>query len=336
MIDGIKKLRRVQIGAETTAGTAVAATTIMRIAGAALQDDRDVQFPEEDVGLLVSTDRNYVASLQGSFPSGDNPATFEQIGYYFEAGIKKVGTGVADGPGSGRIYTYTFPTTTPNVIQTYTIESGDNVDVERLEYAFVQKINISGKPKEVIQVSADWVGRQVTPITSFTAGLSIPPVEEIVFQKSRLYIDDASGTIGTTLVSGTLLGFEAELETGLVPVFSGDGELFFNRLKQVGPTGSLKITFEHNGSAVAEKLNWRNKVSRAVRLKIEGSSFTTAGTTYPAKTLQIDLCGRWATFDKLDESDGNDVVTGTLQIGYNATQALWGRITVVNALPSLP
>jgi hypothetical protein len=334
MADGIKKLRKVQLGRETTAGTSVAATAVVRITGATIEDASTFEFPDEDVGLLVQTERNYVPMVGAKIAWPDNPATFEQLPYILEAGIKKVTTGATDTGGAGKIYVYPFPTATPNVIQTYTVEGGDNIQEEEIEYAFVQGFKLSGAPKEVVNASAEWVGRQVT-LSTFTPGLAIPAVEEILFQKTKLYIDNASGTLGTTLVSSTLMGFTLDIDTGLREVYSGDGQLYFDRTKNVGPSGTLEVTFEHNASALAEKAAWRAKTTRAIRLVIEGSAFT-AGTGYSKKTLKIDVCGRWLKFDKIDEQDGNDIVTGTLQIGYNATQALWGKITVVNMLASIP
>ncbi len=73
-----------------------------------------------------------------------------------------------------------------------------------------------------------------------------------------------------------------------------------------------------------------------MRLKINGSALTTAGSGYTYKTLIVDLAGKWETFDKIDEQDGNDIVTGTLRARYNSTAALFAEFVVVNELSSLP
>ena len=48
---GIKKLRKLQLGRETTAGTAVNATDLWRGIGT-IEDQTEVMFPEEDIGYL--------------------------------------------------------------------------------------------------------------------------------------------------------------------------------------------------------------------------------------------------------------------------------------------
>ena len=93
---GIKALRKIQLGQETAAGTAVAATQLWRGVGM-IADEREVIFPEEDIGYLSGVDRTYVPKVLASIALGDTPATFEQFPYILEAGVKAIGSGAAGG-----------------------------------------------------------------------------------------------------------------------------------------------------------------------------------------------------------------------------------------------
>ena len=292
---GVRALRKIQCGVEATAGTAVPATTYWRGVGA-IEDTQEMKFTEEDIGYLSGVDRSYVPALGAKITFADTPATFEQLPYILAAGVKNVVTGSADGTGSGKIYTYTFPTTAANTIKTYTIEGGDDQQEEEMEYSFVEAFKLSGKPGEALMMSADWIGRQVTAST-FTGSLSLPTVEEILFSKGLLYIDAIAGTIGTTLKSNTLLGADLSVKTGWKAVRAADGQLYFSFIKSTPPEVILAITFEHDSTATAEKAFWRAQTARLIRLKITGTTLTTAGTTYTAKTLLIDLAGKWEKFD---------------------------------------
>lgn len=331
---GIRALRKIQLGAETTAGTIRVATTLWRGVGT-IEDQREIVFPDEDVGYISGVDRSYSPKTLAALAMEDTPATFEQLPYVLAAGVKSVITGVADGSGSGKIYTYTFHTTTPNTLKTYTLEGGDNQQAEVVEYGFVEGFKLSGKGGAALTMSADWKGRQVAP-QAFTGSVALPTVEEILFGKGLLFIDTAGGTIGTTTKSNTLLGADLDVKTGVVPVFAANGNLYFSFTKAVAPEVSLKITFEHEATAVAEIAVWRAQTPRLIRLKWTGSTLGTAGTTYTFKTLIVDLAGRWEKFDKIAEQDGNDIVTGTFRARYNATAAKFAEIVVVNDLASLP
>ena len=330
---GIKALQRVQLGRETTAGTAVAASTRWRGQGA-LEDQRQTVFAMEDVGLLIGTDRTYVPQLGGAITmTGD--ATFEQLPHIFEAGIKS-NAAVADGGGSGYVYTYLIPTTQGGTVKTYTIEGGDNEGAEEMEYSFVPSFTLSGAAGEAWQVSAEWQGRQVVPTTFSTAGQApIPTVEEMLVSKTKIYIDAANGTAGATQVSQTLLNANLSVDTGQQAVHTADGELYFSFVKQVAPEIMLSMTYEHNASAIAEKAAWKAQTARQIRLLCEGSALTTAGT-YSKKSMIIDLVGKYESFAALTDQDGNDAVSCTFRGRYNATADTAGQFVVVNELSALP
>ena len=80
---------------------------------------------------------------------------------------------------------------------------------------------------------------------------------------------------------------------------------------------------------------WRAGTARDIQIEVEGSEFGTPGTTYTYKTMLIKMAGLWEKFGPMSDDDGNDVITGTLRVGYNSTSALAGQIIVVNELTSL-
>jgi hypothetical protein len=335
MAGGIKGFTKIQLGAEATAGTAVPATALLRGAYAPADDQRQVTFPAEDIGYLSGVDRTYVPYLLGRLELPEREATFEQLPYTLAAGIKNVTTGVADGVGAGKIYAYPMPTTTANTIKTYTIESGDNQQAEEMEYSFVSEFTLSGQERQALMVKDTWQGRQWST-TSFTEAIAVPSVEEILFQKAKLYIDAVSGTLGTTLVSSSLLAMNLSVRTGWTPNFTGDGNLYFTDIEHIADQMEvlLNVTLRHNATAVSEKAAWRAQTARQLRLQIDGSALT-PGTSYSAKALRIDLAGKWERFEPLSERNGMMVSSGIFRARYNATANLFANLTVVNTLASL-
>lgn len=336
MMAGIRALRKIQLGLEVTPGTPVAATALWRGKGT-IEDGGEVKFPEEDLGYVSGVDRSYIPMLLAKLSLDEVEATFEQLPYVLAAGVKNVVTGAADGVGTSKIYSYPFPTTSKNTIKTYTIEGGDDVQEEEMEYSFVEAFKLTGKANEAVMMQSDWLGRQVTPST-YTGSIAVPSVEDILFQKGKLYIDAVGGTIGGTQKSNTFLGMDLSVKTGWKAQPAGDGFLYFSFAKFVGnPVMEilLKITFEHDSTSVAEKAARLAQTPRQIRLDFDGNAVATPGTLYSTKKLRIDLAGKWETFDKLDEDDGNDIVTGTFRARYNSTAALFASITVVNELTAL-
>jgi hypothetical protein len=184
-------------------------------------------------------------------------------------------------------------------------------------------------------VEANWLGRQVA-LNAFTGSVAIPSVEEALFGKGTIAIDAVSGTAGATVKSNTLLEASLAVKTGWIPVFTDGGATYFSFAKLTPPEVLLTATFEHDATGAANKVDWRAQTSRLVRINVPGSTLGTAGTLFSTKVLRIDLAGRWESFDKIDERDGNDIVQGVFRARYNATEALFAEIKVVNELATVP
>jgi hypothetical protein len=321
------------MGRETTAGTAVAASSLWRGIGA-IKDNREVTYVEEDVGVISGLDRNYIAKIDGQLSFEETPATFEQILHVFEAGIKTVGTGVVDTGGSGKVYAYPFATTATPTIKTYTIEGGDNQQAEEMEYAFVEEFTLSGEGGGPLNLSAEWRGRQVQNAT-FTGSIAIPTVEDILFTKGKLYIDAVGGTIGSTLKSNLLIAANVNVKTGIIPKFFADGNLYFSIHQFTMPEITVEVTYEHDANAVAQKAIYRAGTPQLYRLEWTGAALTTAGT-FNFKTLRFDFAGTYEDWSALDDRDGNSIVTASLRARYNATAARFAEFKVVNQLASVP
>lgn len=340
MANGIKALRQIQTNRESTQGTAGTEFSIWRGTGT-IQDMREVIFPEEDIGIIPGTDRQYVPRKGGELVFDETPATFEQLPHIFDAGIYN-STSTTDAS-SAKIRTYTLPILAAAAkvstdLQTYTIRGGDNNDVEVMHFAFIREFALTGAAGEALMLTATWQGREVTTDSAFATTSTIPTVEEILFSKGQLYIDAATTDYGVTEASNTLMGAELNVVTGWQAVETASGRLDFSFLKQVMPEITLNVTFEHNATAAAEKAYWRAGTARKIQLKFSGNALTTtdAGATYDVKTLIINLTGKWESFDKLGEQDGNDIIAATFRARYDATAATFAQFIVVNEVEDMP
>jgi hypothetical protein len=301
-----------------------------------IKDDREIIFPEEDVGVLGGTLRSAMISQLGALGFDSVGATFQQLAYPFNAGVKKVVTGVADGAGTGKIYDFEAPVTAQNTIQPFTLEGGDDVQAEEFDYGICQKISITGEGQGLLMVASDWVGREVTD-TTFTAAISIPSVEDIVFNSGKIFLDDSGGTLGATQASALLRAATINWTTGLIPWWAVDGSLDFNSHKFAGRTEEIIInmTYEHIAAAVTEKAKYRAKTPRLLQLLFEGSLLGTAGTDYTYHSAIFNFAGIYEDWDKIGEIDGNDVVEVTFRARYSETDSLKAQAIIVNELATL-
>ena len=329
---GVKALKKIQLGVESTAGTEVNATVIYRGLGGGV-DSRTIVFPDEEVGFLAGLDRSYASQHLAEIEFAETEATFQHLPYILEAGVAaEVAT--QDGAGSDYIYQYLWPTTSQNTLNTYTIEWGDDQQEYQSTYCFVKDFTLTGAAGEAVMMSANWVGRAAATGT-YTAALTPNSVEEILFSKGTIDIDDTGTYPATTNKSSTLVSMELSVTTGFMEYFTADGQLYFTAHKQVMPEALLTVTFEHDGTATAEYAKFQADTTRNIRLQFTGSAVTTPGTTYSNHEFIIDAIGRYESFSQLDDADGNNQVTATLRIRHETSDAASLRFIVVNELSAL-
>ena len=318
----------IQMGRESTAGTAVPATAIWRGPATDITDESEHVFVEENIGILLPTDREYipVKAAQLAFP--ETELTFEQFLHVLEAGIK---TTSPSGTGP-YVYTYSFPTsTTLNAIKTYTLETGNALagDAHEMEYAFVEEFDLSGSAGEAWMLSSTWQGRQKST-TTLTGALSLTTQETALFNNTSLYIDASGGTVGTTAKAGVLTAANVSVKTGIVPVRTADGQLYFYTHKFTPPevTFSLTLELENNSSILAaQRAAWVAKTLQLFQIKIAGAT---------TSQVKINLAGKYTSFGEYNDSDGNTVVEASGKAVYSSTDNLFATIIVTNSLASVP
>lgn len=333
MANGIKALRQIQMSRETTQGAATTDNWNLWRGVGTMLDTTEVYFVPEDVGYLSGLDRTYIPQKGGELVLEETEATFQQMGYIFDSGFYEATPTTDTGTGTGYIRTYTLPTTVAKAstdLQTYYFKVGDNNDVEEAGFGFVPEFSMTGTAGGSWKFTGKYETRTVsTSAAGFEASPTLPAVESMLFTKTTLYIDATTDDYGDTEVAATLLAADLQIQTGWQSVHNASGQLYFGYIKQVMPELLLNVTFEHNTSAVTEKDAWKAETARKIRLGILGSTLTAAGAhTY--YTLLVDLTGKWESFDKLGDQNGNDVVSGVFRARYNTTAATFAAFTLVN------
>lgn len=142
----------------------------------------------------------------------------------------------------------------------------------------------------------------VTNASFYIGGFSVTtiptPIEDLIFARTRLYIDDVAPfpVANPTPVVASFLAFSAQLQCSWVPKFTGEG------YQGIDPTWSFALmtnyalagdfTIEHNETASGKysanpveslKYAWRNRVPKIIQIDCPGSTivnwFTPNATT---------------------------------------------------------
>lgn len=326
---GIKRLRKVQLGPEATAGTAVAATVKWRAEGVGAEALDDIIFVPEDLGRFGGANRTTQQSQGAQFSLTETPLTFEHFPYFCQMGVEAQQTGVADS--SAYVYTFDFALESVNTLKSFTFELGNNEECADVEYCFCPEFSVRGEWDRTCMMAGMIRGRQYTAGQSF-ASLTAAAVDEAIFNNATLYVDAAGGTMGSTELAAACLGFDLRVTTGVMGSEYANANLYFGATEQVGWDISMDLVLRHTSGVDTEHVNWLAQTARLLELKLEGPAM--AGSTYTKKTIRFQLPGKWLKFRPLEDRNGIDAYTATFQAAYDPTAAIGPKIIVANLTSS--
>ena len=268
-------LEQLQYGAESTAGTAVAANK--RILGKAkFAQDQQVTIPQDDIGKNVP---GYRAVTGGKLVTN----TIEVERGYFQllplvfSLLLEGGITAVEQTTDQDDYLWAFAqdlTATGNTPDTMTLEYGDlGVQGFEVEYVVFEKVKISGTvPQDggdaAIKISIDFFGRQNTK-TTFTAAIAAPAVTEMSGFLAQLYIDTSWAGVGGTEKTNLLRAFDIEIIGGFYPEFHGGTTLTFDAIGQGKPGILCTLT------AAAVALHDAMGTMQVVKLLLSGPAIGT-------------------------------------------------------------
>lgn len=333
MTHGITKERLFQFGLEasTAQGTAVAATKVFRGPVASIVDTQEVIFPDENIGYAGQEDRSYIPATTCEYAQSETEATYEQFPVILSASIDDIVAGSVVGS-TPEAYSYTYATPTTNsaaAIDSYTLEVGNNAEAYEMEYAFVPNWSLKGASNQALMFSANWRGRQKTS-TNFTGALTAPAVEEILFNKGKMYYDSVS--VGDTQVTGEWLGFSLNYDAGWKPITTGDGQLYMTLPIFKAPAITGDITIEDATLAATIRTAQAARTTGLLRWLFTGSTTGTGGT-YQTKIARVDLAVKWINTPATDSQDDDDVITFPFRVVR--TTAVYFTILIVNSLSAI-
>ena len=297
----VMALRRIQIGQESTRGNAVAADAILLGRLTATPTPNWYKPDDEERNSLALNHRLTNVGQHNSL-SYEGSLTFEQVGHLLSMGVGALTTSQPDAGGSPNVYDHTFePTLTALAAQkAYTVEYGDNQQEYESAFIVAASLDFSYAIGDVWKMGAELFARFPSK-SSFTGSLTAPTVEDVVGQKTKVYIDSSWANLGNTQVSSTLINAKVGGNTGLVPTRYSDGSLEFSDVAENPWASQVELMLKHNASGIVQYDNLVAGTLVFVRLEVEGSTIQNSYNN----TWRIDMAMRYTEAPELfGDQDG--------------------------------
>lgn len=310
---GEKTFIKIQYGRESTKGTAVAATA--RFPGTIqVPPDRKPVFPEAALGLRVRSARSAIRQiLVDGATLTMQEAVFQKLPWLFGLGLKGITT-VASPVTVGQsdyLWDFTHSLTAANAPDSATIEFGDDTQAYEIEYCMARRYKIDIKVGEdaSVAIETEIFGRQITP-TTFTNSIANATLTDIIANLSRIWIDSAWASLGTTEKTGLMRECSIEILTGVHPKFNAQNTKTFSSYGESFLDCRATFTFEGNSDADAQFDLFQAGTPAAIRVGCFGP---TIGTGTP-HSLVVDMFGTWEEVVPLGgEKDGDNLHTAIFQ-----------------------
>jgi hypothetical protein len=316
----------VQVGVETTPGTAVAANRLLNTIS---------------IEPSMSVDMNKLRPLGQKFPSIITPgkewveADVSGVGSYTEliyifSGLLAQATPTTVG-GTGRQWQFNPASRAEDVVRTLTVEQGGVVRAHRFAYGLFTEAELEFT-RDNVELSGSMIGMRLSDGITMTAAPTAIEEMPILPTEIDVFLDPASAGLGATKLMRAL---SATWSVGdrFNPVWVLNSALnSFVAHVEAEPSASATLMVEADAAGMGILAHMRAGATRFMR--IAATSPIEAGTAVP-HSLHLDAAVKVSDVGDFSDEDGVYAIEWTFDMVHDAT---WGRAlraTVVNKIAAL-
>ena len=319
----------VQIGAESTVGTAVAASKRLQSLSLTVNPKASVQtytgkgakFP-----VMSALTKEWVeASVTG-------PMTYTDIAYILNGVLNTV---APTGASTGKTWVHAPDSYGPDTIKTFTVEAGSSVRAISFAYGLFTGATFNFTRDECT-VDASMIGRALSDgvtLTSTPSAVALVPLTPVQVMVS--WSDTQAGLAGASALTRAL-SCSWGITNKAGPVWAMPSALVSSTWAahvETAPTIAVKLMAEADAAGMALLTNLRANTTKWLRIKATGTTFVEGATPY---SLTIDtpvqLVGDPFTFS---DKDGVYAVEWNMNGVHDST---WGKaceVTLVTTVAAL-
>jgi len=310
------QLTVVQMVREAAKGTLIAATRKTAFESFKVTPIDLLHRPNLVKGMYIANKGNEFAIKRGVEWAVSGPVLYDQFHSWLDMAVNGA---VAAPTGAADPYTWTMTrnATADPALKSKTFEyfptDGTVVTGFKFGYAMATKLEISAAENEPVMFSIEGFARRLQVMATKTAALALPAIAIPPIALTKLYIDSTWATLGTTIVTGQLLGWKWTVETGEMPVYTADvrADLDFPldemNIENAKVSAEILLLVTGSGQWATEKTAAEAGTLRAVRLVAD------IGTT-PARTLTLDALMKHTPGSILPDGEKDGLQTITLRL----------------------
>ena len=321
----------VQIGVETTPGTAVAAPKRLGSMGFKIG-------PAIDTNPLIPTGTKYpvleILGKEWTEADINGMAVYTELPYAFASAINTpTVTSILDGatPTGATRWLFNSNTYGDDAPKTFTIEQGSAFRAHRFAYGIISEYTW-GWSRDEIELGGSVLGKAIEDGITLTASPTILPQIPVRPAELSVYIDTSSAGLGGTKQLRTLKG-ECNISDRYEPLWVVDAaNASFVSTVEGEPTVEFKITQMADAQSAANLVAMRAGTTKFLRLRGVGPQIYAPTAGIPAGVnhqVTWDVAGQISDISSFDDEDGVFAIEYTFRAVHDPT---WGRAFQVEVI----
>ena len=321
-------LQGVQIGTETTSGTAVSASTLLNAINFGLTGPGLVFNRTRPMGQAVASQITPV--YEETQIAIEGQGSYSELVYLFNGLLSKVTSSTSDT--TAKVWTWAPSARAESAINTYTIEQGGSVRAEKASFCHFSGAEITFNRETGVSVSGTGRGQALSDNISMTGSPTAIEERPILASDIKVYVDATTASLGVTQYNRD---FNVVWRNNDVrgPVKPLTGTTSFVDTVQTEPTIQLELTLERDTQGMGFLTTARAGSTQFVRIACVSS--INAGGTSVKYSFIVDFAGKISAGGDKGDQDGVDVSTWTLDAIYDAGWAKYQQVQLINKVASI-
>lgn len=319
----------VQIGVETTPGTAVAASKRLQSIGIepSVSVELDTFRPSgQKFAALTTLGKEWTESALAGRGS------YTEIIYPLSSVLNTAVITQPDAVNAPTAYKWVFTpsSTADDVPKTFTIEHGSGVRADRFSYGLVTEMGMTFN-RDAIEVSGALLGRSLEDNVALTANPTLVALKPVIPTQVTVYLNDTAATIGTTKLTRAISAdFNIGSRYGPVWVLDAANPSFVNHI-ETEPDLTCNVLLQADSQGMAQLAKLRDGATQFLRIEAIGA--TIAGTV--KYRFAIDMAVKVADTGGFSDADG----VYAFEVNFvGVHDSGWGKaveVTVINEVAAL-
>lgn len=306
----------VQIGAETTPGTGVAASKLLNYLSF------QPTFWAGDFNKMVPIGQKAASGVAPgldytTWALNSDVGSYSEYIYPFCSLLQNVTPTTVDT--SAKLWTFIPTGRSEDTIKTYTVESGSATRAQKATYILVTDMEMTFNRTNGVTCTGTAIGQNIQDNITLTATPTAVEDQPILPTHLNVYVDSTSGAVGTTKLTRDFNAvFRYQNARSAVWPLNSANASYVSHVETL-PTVQIELTVEADSSGMAFLPIARAGTIQYIRL--EAVSTVLAGAATAKYQMQIDMAGKVTGIAGPDDSDGIKAVTYTFDAIYDSA---WG------------